>query len=256
LYFSQTKNIAMIVASAQFCPVHEGVEENLDVHYRFIEVAAAHGVKLIAFPEMSITSYIRETANKHFFTIDDTRLEKLQAFADKYNISVIAGAPVKINNHLYIGSFVISPGRKSEVYTKQYLHGTENGFFSSSFDYDPLLEIDDLHVSPAICADIDHPEHAASKAKKGAAMYVPSIFFSPNGLHEAYELLGSYASTHQMNVLMSNFCGTALGMPAGGRSAFWNKNGELIGSMDDKSSGLLIASYIDDVWETKVISLL
>ena len=99
------------------------------------------------------------------------------------------------------------------------------------------------------------PEHAAAKAKKGATLYTPSIFFSPNGLHEAYELLSSYASTHHINVLMSNFCGSALGMPAGGRSAFWNKNGDLVGCMDDKSSGLLIASCVDDIWETKIISL-
>lgn len=243
----------MKIASAQFCPIHEGIEENLAVHYRFIEVAAVHGTQLIVFPEMSITSYIRESAKDHFFTIDDARLEKLQTLSDKYHISIIAGAPVKINNQLYIASFVFSPGRKLEVYTKQYLHDTENGFFTSSFDFDPLLKIDGQYVSPAICADIDHPEHAAAKAKKGATLYVSSIFFSPKGLHEAYELLGSYASANQMNVLMSNFCGSALGMPAGGRSAFWNKNGELVGFLDDVSSGILLVSFVNNVWEAQSI---
>ena len=103
----------MIVASAQFCPVHEGVDENLVVHHRFIEVAATYGVQLIVFPEMSITSYIRETANVHFFTPLDERLERLQLLADIHKMTIIAGAPVKINNHLYIGSFVISPRQRT-----------------------------------------------------------------------------------------------------------------------------------------------
>ena len=43
-----------------------------------------------------------------------------------------------------------------------------------------------------------------------------------------------------MNILMLNFSGTSYEKELGGKSAFWNKNGELIKQLDDQNQGILI----------------
>lgn len=230
----------MIVASAQFSPNHGDVEANLNWHCKMIELAAQKGARLIVFPETSLTGYELENASKMAFSLEDSRLLKFKDLAEKLNIVVIVGAPVKLDTSMFIGSIIIMPNRETLLYTKHYLHGNEVNFFSSSFDYDPLIEIDGHRVSLAICADIDNPEHAQAASQAGATLYIASIFFSKKGIGEAHKLLSGYAKKHSFSVLMSNFCGESYGIPAGGRSAFWNKDGELIKSLDGSEIGILV----------------
>lgn len=231
----------MILASAQTKPSRFNIEENLLDHYQMVKVAASYGAGLIAFPEMSLTGYERDKAHELAFTPSDARLERLRILSEKHRIVIIAGAPVSFPEGMMIGAFVISPDGSLSVYTKQFLHPGEEVSFTSSFDHNPILDLQGERISLAICADIDHPEHAANACTAKSTCYVPSIFFSPGGIAEAYASLSHYAKTYGMNVLMSNFCCQSWGRPAGGKSAFWNKNGELKGALDDSTPGLLVA---------------
>ena len=92
----------MKLASAQInCTVGE-IQQNLDKHYQMINIAIAHKAQLILFPEMSITGYCREEGEKFAFTESDSRLKKLQELSALGNIIIIAGAPIKIKEKLYI----------------------------------------------------------------------------------------------------------------------------------------------------------
>ena len=57
-----------------------------------------------------------------------------------------------------------------------------------------------------------------------------------------------------MNVLIANFGGDSYGSPSGGRSAFWNKKGELIAQMEDSGSGLLVVEKQDSGWTSKILN--
>ena len=245
----------MILASTQFEPVQEDILNNLEKHYHFIEVAASHHANLILFPEMSMTSYLRTSADKLAFTPDDPRLKRLKELAITHQLIIIAGAPIQQNNKLYIGSFSLLPDGRTEIYTKHYLHEGEDTIFSGSFDYDPEIRVNGEIIRQAICADIDHPEHAKAAAKKGATLYLPSIFFSANGIGYGHEFLQSYAKKHHMNVLMSNFCGQVWDTKSGGRSAFWDNTGKLIASLNEKEEGLLLIEKQNNGWKNKTIKL-
>jgi len=242
----------MRIAAAQTKPTRYNIEANLIDHYQMIEAAAEKGVQLIVFPEMSITGYEHSAAQELAFTETDHRLDILRELAVHHQMIIIAGAPIQIGNKLYIGSFIMKPDNSLLIYTKQYLHPGEEKFFSSSFDYDPLITLGDERISLAICADIDHIEHAENASKRGTTVYIPSIFFSPKGIPEAHELLGNYSKKYSMNILMSNFCVYSWENEAGGRSAFWNKEGELIAELANNQSGLLIieTTYENEKVET------
>ena len=245
----------MILAAAQTKPTRRDIDANLSDHYRLIELAVKNKAQLIAFPEMSITGYEREHAQKLAFQKNDSRLDHLKKLAVQNNIVIIAGAPIKIDSNLFIGEFVISPDNSVSIYTKQFLHEGEDEYFQSSFENNPMVTIENQKISFAICADIDNPLHPKNARKRETDIYIASIFFSPNGIPNAYRDLQSYAEKHQMNVLMSNFSGESWGSPSAGQSAFWNNKGELIGQMNDSDSGLLLVENQNDNWTSKVIKI-
>lgn len=245
----------MILASAQTKPHRFDTEKNLADHYRYIDIAAKHKVDFIAFPELSITGYERDKARELAFQKDDKRLDGLKDLAVKHNMIIVAGAPLVVGDEMFIGSFVMFPGGKVEIYTKQFLHTGEETFYSPSFNYNPLIGTDGERISLAVCADIDHPQHAENASKVGTTIYVPSIFFSPGGLPGAYKDLSGYAGKYSMSVLMSNFCVEAWGRPSGGKSAFWNNKGELIDNLNDSNPGLLIVEKNGDEIKTRCVYL-
>jgi len=243
----------MILASAQTKPKRGDIQANLLDHYHLIKIAADNGADLIVFPEMSITGYEREKADKYIFSPNDARLDTLIELANDNKIVIIAGAPIEINSNLFIGEFIIQPDNPVMIYTKQFLHMGEDEYFKSSFDYNPIIEIGDERISMAICADIDNPLHPENVHKVNSSIYIASIFFSPNGIPSAHQTLKNYAKQYSMDVLMSNFCGEAWGQPSGGRSACWTKNGSLVAEMNESDAGLLIVEKNKNVWTGKII---
>ena len=244
----------MILAAAQTKPKRGDIDANLLDHYRLIKLAAINKANLIVFPELSITGYEREDAQQLAFTPNDFRLNQLKKLAVENQIIIIAGAPILIKSELFLGEFIISPDNSITIYTKQFLHLGEEEFFQSSLDYNPILEIGKERISLAICADIDNPQHSENAKKNKASIYIASIFFSPNGIPEAYRSLQTYATNHGMNVLMANFTSESYASPSGGQSAFWNNKGKLIAQMGDLDSGLLLIEQQGNDWIGKILN--
>ena len=237
-------------ASAQLdCTVGQ-IEQNLERHYELVEDAIKLGAHLIVFPEMSITGYCREEGLKLAFDRFDSRLNGLKELSRKGNIVVIVGAPLLMNEQLFIASFILHPQKTAEIYTKQYLHKGEELYYSASFGYNPTIVIGSESVSLAICADINQPNHVRDAKLNNSTLYIPSIFYSVEGIEEGEKTLEKYAREHAINVLMSNFCGHQWGITSGGRSAFWNSNGTKMEQLDSEVSGLLLADKKEQHWTT------
>jgi len=244
----------MKIAAAQTYPKRYNTEQNLLEHYRLIDLAVKSKVDLLIFPEMSLTGYEREEAKQLAFTPNDTRLEKLRQLSHDHNITLVVGAPIQIDEDLFIGSFIIEPHNKVSIYTKQFLHTGEEVSFKPSFDYNPMIELKGERISFAICADIENPQHAKNAAKNKPTLYLASIFYTPTGISSAYSKLSSYAKQYNMSVLMSDFCGQSYGFEAAGKSAFWNNKGELICNLNENKEGLLIVEKQDGKWNECDIS--
>jgi predicted amidohydrolase len=244
----------MILASAQLNSKQGDIAANLIEHYKMIDLAFKNKVDLIVFPEMSLTGYTRENASDLAFTENDSRLDVLRQLSVDRRIILVVGAPVLINNDLYIGAFILKPDYSVSIYTKQYLHLGEEKFFKSAFDHNPKIVMDNEQISIAICSDIDNPLHVENAHKNGTTIYVASIFFTSDGISSAYKTLSEYAEQYGMKVLMSNFCGQSWGLNSGGQSGFWDKNGKLIANLDDTDSGLLIVENVNNTWIGKSVT--
>lgn len=242
----------MTFAIAQTLP-RVTVEENLRDHCRMLDVAARQRADLIVFPEMSMTGYTRERAAELAFDVDDARLGPLKAGAASRHIIAVAGAPIRMNGALYIGSFILFPDQSQSLYIKQFLHPGEELHFSSSFDHDPLIRAGGERLSLAICADIDHPDHARQVCGRRSSVYAASIFFTPGGTSEAHDRMRACASTHSMDILISNYCGPVWNMESGGRSAYWSRQGVLVGALQADEPGLLLVEKAHGDWSCEAV---
>jgi len=243
----------MIIAATQTIPKKQNTQENLEDHYRLVNLAADHGVQLIVFPEMSLTGYEREKASELYFIENDSRLDKLRNLANTRKITILAGAPILLESDLYIGMFILEPQKAERIYTKQYLHDGEEISFTPGRNHGLLINLDDEIISVAICADITNPAHPARASALDTTLYIASIFYTPNGISKGISDLQTYATVFNMNVLMSNFGGTSYGMESAGKSTFWNNDGTVVGGFEGTGEGLLIVEKENKSWKSTIL---
>jgi predicted amidohydrolase/RimJ/RimL family protein N-acetyltransferase len=236
------------IAAAQLSARDGDIAFNLREHERLIRLAAAYDVRLLVFPEMSVTGYVREAADQLAFEPGDSRLDVLRRLSALYRMIFVAGAPVRLGGEKHIGSFIIFPSGTEALYTKHYLYEGEADFYSPNQDYTPMILLDGDKYAPAICFDIENPPHIAQATGAGATVYIPSIFYSEKWTDHCHRLLSSYAATYSLPVLMSNYCGYHYHTSSGGQSAFWDGGGDRLASLDKDISGLVVAVRENGVW--------
>ncbi len=242
-----------IIAAAQICVEDENVSNNLNTHYKLVRFAAENGVQMLVFPEMSITGYVREAADRLAFTRHDVRLDQLKKLAAAYNMIIIAGAPVRLGSALHIGAFIIQPDQSVSLYTKQFLYKGENEYFIPNCGNNPLLCLGQEKISLAICFDVENTPHVENAKEAESSLYTASIFYSKDSMNNAHKLFSTYAKTYSLNILMANFSGHLYNTPAGGQSAFWSERGERLASLGEDQTGLVIGTKDNGVWIGKTL---
>lgn len=79
--------------------------------------------KIIVFPELSITGYTCQDLFQYSKLLEDSyiALENLVEFSEKYEILILVGAPVAVNDSLYNCAIAIQKGNVLGIVPKQYL---------------------------------------------------------------------------------------------------------------------------------------
>lgn len=258
---------ARSIAAAQTIPMRGDVDANIEQHVRLVHLAAKEQARVVAFPELSLTGYELDLANDLAFSQSDSRLAPLVELASSYRMTLIVGAPIRIESQLYIGAFIVSPDRTLEVYTKHHL-----GAFSIDASIDgvvppaeatvfqpgdrsPLVRFDGNIAAVAVCSDASRPSHPEQAAARGAATYLASMFIIPSDLEKETANLRSYAVRHSMAVVLANYGGPSGGLCSAGESAIWSEKGELLGQLERIGTGVAVASESHAGWRTKTFML-
>jgi predicted amidohydrolase len=254
------------IAVAQTIPVPGDVLANALEHARLARWAAEHGAKIVVFPELSLTGYEVELAERLAFDEKDPRLGSLIEVASERNVTLLVGAPVRLDGKLHNGAFVLSPDGSLDLYTKRHL-----GTFSPSAAVDgtvppgeptifwpgtrdPLLTVGDRPAVIAICSDTGQPSHAALAAARGAKTYLASMFVIPSDYDGDSRNLRSHAVNHSMLVAAANFGGPSGGLASAGRSAIWSEQGELVGQLGAAGAGVLVAIETKSGFRTETLA--
>jgi predicted amidohydrolase len=255
------------VSVAQTCPVKGDVTANVDEHLRLIAAAKAEGAQVVVFPELSLTGYEIELASELAFSEHDSRLAPLAEAASSRTITLIVGAPVRIEARLHIAAFVFLPDGTQTLYTKHRLgafdesaraDGTvppaEKTVFEPG-DRNPLVRIGGNTAALAICADIGMPTHPRRAADRGVKAYLASMFVIPSAFNADSGTLCRYATQHSMVVALSNFGSPTGGLAAAGRSSIWSQKGDRLVELGPTGAGVAVATETSDGWHARIVLL-
>jgi predicted amidohydrolase len=244
--------LGLTIAAAQSASVPGDVAENLARHVRFAARAAKLGVRLLVFPELSVTGYEPDLAPSCALRADDSRLAPLRDLAGEAGMTVVLGAPLlNPGQKPHIGAIALLPDGSMATYTKQHLHGGEERVFAPGAG-GPTLEVEGATVALAICADTTHAEHAAGAAARGANVYAAGVLITGKGYEADATLMRQYALEHGMAVLMANHSAPSGGWVPAGRSAIWAEDGRLVVASPGTEETLVVARKQNGVWEGEV----
>ncbi len=245
--------MTLTLAAAQTASVPGDVPANLEGHLRFCDIAAEHGVRLLVFPELSLTGYEPTLARANALTTDDPVLHPLRLVAETARMTVVAGAPVMgAGDELHLAALVFRPDGSVHTYAKEHLHAGEERFFVRGRG-GLTLPVADATVALAICADTTHPEHPASAAARGATVYAAGVLITEDGYACDTAQMEQYAREHRMAVLMANHGAPTGGWVPAGKSAIWSEDGGLVAASPGTDEALVIASRRDGVWSGAVV---
>jgi predicted amidohydrolase len=255
------------LAAAQTIPRRGDVEANLAEHLRLVRIAAEEGVELLLFPELSLTGYELDLAEKLAFAPRDGRLEPLADAAAAFALTLVAGGPVRVDGRLHLGAFILAPDGRIGLYTKHHLGAfpasanpggpvppAEASVFSAGTS-SPLVTLGSHQAAVAICADTGRPSHPQQAADRGADTYLASMFVIPADLASDVRNLGTYAVRHSMAVVLANFGGPSGGLPSAGSSAIWSPAGELVAQLGPEGAGVLVAHEDSGRWRGKAVAV-
>lgn len=229
----------MKICAAQTRPVKGDVQRNIDNHKKLIDLAVSGGANVIIFPELSITGYEPELAKELATDKDDRRFDDFQKIADEKQITIGVGVPTKNNTGISISMIIFQPSKARQIYSKKYLHSSEEPFFvggQKSID----LRVNNTNVALAVCYEISIPEHAENAFQSGAELYLASVVESVEGVEKAVKMLSGIAEKYSMTVLMANCVGKTGVYDCGGKTSVWNDQGSLVGQLNDTNEGIII----------------
>lgn len=240
------------IAAAQIAAVRGDITRNIEAHARAIGVASQHGVRVLIFPELSLTGYEPTLAASLAFTPDDARLAPLAQLAREHHLTFVVGAPLAANPLPRLGAIVFSDTGDLATYSKIHLHAGEEKYFSAGDT--PLVLHRGVHaIGLAICADLTHADHARRYADLHATVYAAGVCISQRGYDADADLMRSHAMRHRLLAVLANHNTQTGGYDVAGKSAVWSPDGRRLAQADRTSDALVIATRTDGHWRGTTI---
>jgi len=233
-------NNTMKIALAQIQPIKADVASNILHHLKYIRLAAENDADIIIFPELSITGYEPGLAKELAVDMNDNIFQDFQQISDAKNIIIGIGMPLKSNAGITISMVIFQPNKGLTVYHKHYLHADEEPYFVSGVNTTPMLPGTN-NIALAICYELSVPDHAQYAYVNGANIYLASVAKTSAGMEKAYASLSEIAAKYEMITLICNAVGHCDNFYSAGGTAFWNKQGTVMASLNDSDEALLIA---------------
>jgi predicted amidohydrolase len=228
-----TRESLINVALIQMRCEKNAIAENLDATRGYLNEAAAKGIDIVAFPEMSVTGYADPTRYADAIVrLDGPEVEALLSMSEGVEATALAGL-IEVNprGKPFITQIVVRDGRLVGYYRKVTIEDDELPWFSPG-DGVPVFRHDNVTFGVAICADIGNQDVFARCARQGAEIVfevaAPGLYGeqATRDWREAYEWwegdcrkhLSGYARKHGLWVAVATQAGRTVDedFPGGG----------------------------------------
>ena len=243
----------MKICIAQTKSVKGDIQSNIQNHLSFVHKAVDLGADLIIFPELSLTGYEPEIAENLATNKDDPIFDIFQQIANQHQLAISIGVPTREAHGICISMIIFQAKQDRTCYSKQLLHSDEFPYFVAG-NTQTYIHIKKTKIAFGICYETMQRNHIINAIKEGAQIYVASVAKHQDGIDRAIIHFQQSSKEFNTPIFMVNSVGKSDNFMSAGRSAIWNKNGELITSLNQKQQELLYFEMNTEKFEKHHIS--
>lgn len=236
----------MRVGAYQFS-VTGNINDNMNTIKKAISLAADKEIRLLVFPECSLTGYhpltIQSCDNIDFIHVEQCFYE-LQQLSIKYNMFIIIGSVTMYNKKYFNSAMIFSPEEhKIAPYNKRALWGYDKENFTAH-NNKGIFEIDTFKIGIRICFEIRFPEYFRELYKSETDFNVV-IFYdvSNNDDIERYELIKSHLKTRTVENVSTIVSVNAISPYQTAPTAVFDSSGKVIIELPRNTENLLVYNF-------------
>ncbi|MFO0911702.1 MAG: carbon-nitrogen hydrolase family protein [Pirellulales bacterium] len=238
---STTTKIAAVQTDLKFAQP----DANRQMMGQKLELAAAAGARVVAFPECSVTGYCfdsRDEAVRVAETLPGPSTEYFSALCRQTGAYVVFGTLERAGDDLYNACALVGPEGYIGTYRKTHLPylGVDR-FTTPGRDPYRVWETQVGRIGMNICYDLAFPEAARSLALLGADLIVLPTNWPPGAECTAEFMVPARALENHLFYLAVNRVGTEHGFRFIGRSRICNVHGNLMAAAGDVEEVTLMA---------------
>jgi len=229
----------MKICVAQNNPKIGDIPHNIEKHLELIKLSLPYNPDIIVFPELSLTGYDTDAAQRYATDPNDSRFAIFQTMSNLHSLIIGIGVPITEDQNTCISMVLFLPNKPRQLYSKKYLHKDEEPYFVPGKTTVGLIG-SDTKIALAICHEISVLAHIKNVNKCEAKVYLASVAKFEDGIERALNRLSDIGNEYSMIVLMANSIGKCGDQICAGRSSIWDKNGLLLGQLNNRNEGVLM----------------
>lgn len=203
---------------------------------------ASAGARLVVFPELSLTGYELDAEP---VALDDPRWAILVEACARAGAVALVGAPVAVDDRLFIATVRVDGDGVSLAYRKSWLHGDEHRRFTPG-DGPATTMVDGWVVGLAICKDTGASQHTAALAPLGVDLYAAGVVDVPADVVECRARAFVISRALGVPVLIASHAGGTGGgfTETAGRSVVVAADGSVLVEADEAVGRVVRATLV------------
>lgn len=232
----------MRIGAYQF-PVTGSIKINREKIVQAIHGANDEKVKLLIFPECSLTGYpprdVDNSSKVDFDELDDTYFF-IQKLCDTYEMYVIVGTITKLNHAFYNSAILFSPHNERSIYNKKALWGWDRDNFSVGSE-NGIVQIEDWKIGIRICFEVRFPEYFRELYKAQTNLNV-IMFYDVSDFDDIarYEMIKAHILTRAVENVTYTLAVNAIAPFQTAPTILYDKSGRVLGEAERNNEQMLV----------------
>lgn len=250
----------MKIALAQM-NMSENMEENYAGTIRFMRQAAEENARLICFPEVQLTPFFAQYADRdvsaYVMKMDDRYISGVRQLCKELEIFASPNFYIEENGRRYDMSLLIDDngniiGRQKMVHIAQCENFYEQDYYTPSEEGFQVFDTPFGKIGIVVCFDRHYPESIRTEALLGAELIIIPTANTKAEPSEMFQWeIRVQAFQNSVNIAMCNRVGTEGRMEFSGESVIVGYDGEVITCANAEENLLIAEISLTDATKTR-----